>query len=189
MKARLIALLLCFVIQSCTQVDKAWNSLTRPSLESTRERAETGSAVAQYELGQRYLAGDGIAADASTGFNWLQRAAEQGHSPAQFSLGQSYELGLGVARDDELAASWYRRAAVSEPRARERLSSLIAQKRVKSQPGDPLPSYAGPGCAENGSCYGDTSTVNGMPKTIHVPGYYRKDGTYVRGHYRSRGRR
>jgi hypothetical protein len=44
------------------------------------------------------------------------------------------------------------------------------------------------GCAENGSCYGDTSLINGMPKTINVDGYYRKDGTYVRGHYRSKGR-
>lgn len=50
------------------------------------------------------------------------------------------------------------------------------------------PSYGAP-CAENGSCYGDISTVNGTPKTIHVDGYYRKDGTYVRGHYRSRGSR
>lgn len=44
------------------------------------------------------------------------------------------------------------------------------------------------GCAENGSCYGDISSINGMPKTIHVEGYYRQNGTYVRGHYRSRGR-
>jgi hypothetical protein len=50
------------------------------------------------------------------------------------------------------------------------------------------PAYA-PGCAENGSCYGDISTVNGMPKTTHVNGYFRRDGTYVRGHYRSSGRR
>lgn len=47
------------------------------------------------------------------------------------------------------------------------------------------PSYD---CAENGSCYGDISSVNGTPKTIQVDGYYRKDGTYVRGHYRSSGR-
>ena len=49
-------------------------------------------------------------------------------------------------------------------------------------------SYA-PLCAENGSCYGDISSINGMPKTTHVNGYFRKDGTYVRGHYRSSGRR
>ena len=48
---------------------------------------------------------------------------------------------------------------------------------------------SGLGCAENGSCYGDISNINGMPKTESVNGYYRKDGTYVRGHYRSSGRR
>jgi len=50
----------------------------------------------------------------------------------------------------------------------------------------PLPLYpSGPQCAENGSCFGDTSSTTGRPKTTHVRGYTRKDGTYVRGHYRS----
>jgi len=44
------------------------------------------------------------------------------------------------------------------------------------------------GCAENGSCYGDLSTLTGRPKTVHVGGYFRSDGTYVRGHYRSKPR-
>ena len=38
--------------------------------------------------------------------------------------------------------------------------------------------------AENGSYYGQPN-ANGVPKTVAVGGYYRKDGTYVRGHYRS----
>ncbi len=38
--------------------------------------------------------------------------------------------------------------------------------------------------AENGSYYGQPN-ANGVPKTVAVNGYYRKDGTYVRGHYRS----
>jgi hypothetical protein len=42
------------------------------------------------------------------------------------------------------------------------------------------------GCAENGSCYGDISAATGRAKTVSVSGYFRKDGTYVRGHYRSR---
>lgn len=41
------------------------------------------------------------------------------------------------------------------------------------------------GCAENGSCYGDISEDTGRPKTINVNGYYRDDGNYVQGHYRS----
>ena len=39
--------------------------------------------------------------------------------------------------------------------------------------------------AENGSYYGETSRKTGAPKTVHVNGYTRKDGTHVQGHYRS----
>lgn len=46
----------------------------------------------------------------------------------------------------------------------------------------------GPGIAENGSYYGEISKTTGRPKTVYVKGYYRKDGTYVRGHYRSKKR-
>lgn len=38
--------------------------------------------------------------------------------------------------------------------------------------------------AENGSYYGQRN-ANGVRKTVFVRGYYRQDGTYVRGHYRS----
>lgn len=48
------------------------------------------------------------------------------------------------------------------------------------------PAVYAPACAENGSCYGDISSITSLPKTTHVGGYYRKNGTYVRGHYRSR---
>lgn len=41
-------------------------------------------------------------------------------------------------------------------------------------------------CAENGSCDGDISEETGKPKTVEVKGYYRKDGTYVKGHSRSK---
>lgn len=40
--------------------------------------------------------------------------------------------------------------------------------------------------AENGSYNGQISQRTGRPKTKYVSGYYRSDGTYVRGHYRSR---
>jgi len=51
----------------------------------------------------------------------------------------------------------------------------------------PLPTA--PAVAKNGSYYGQISDATGRPKTVHVDGYYRKDGTYVRGHYRSAPRR
>jgi hypothetical protein len=39
--------------------------------------------------------------------------------------------------------------------------------------------------AENGAYYGEISNTTGLPRTIPVHGYYRRDGTYVRGYYRS----
>jgi hypothetical protein len=57
------------------------------------------------------------------------------------------------------------------------------------QPIPPPPVRYAPSCGENGSCYGDISTLTGRPKTSYVRGYTRRDGTYVRSHYRSRGRR
>ena len=38
--------------------------------------------------------------------------------------------------------------------------------------------------AENGSYHGQLNE-SGRRKTVHVSGYYRKDGTYVQGYYRS----
>jgi len=46
-----------------------------------------------------------------------------------------------------------------------------------------------PPVAEGGSYYGQISETTGLPKTVHVRGYFRKDGTYVQSHYRSRPRR
>jgi hypothetical protein len=39
---------------------------------------------------------------------------------------------------------------------------------------------------QNSNYYGAISCATGLPKTQHVNGYYRKDGTYVRSYYRSR---
>jgi len=47
------------------------------------------------------------------------------------------------------------------------------------------PTYKETAIAENSSYYGQISEATGRPKTVYVRGYYRKDGTYVRSHYRS----
>lgn len=65
------------------------------------------------------------------------------------------------------------------------VSEFSAKGNSTSEDGIHTPAF-GTLCAENGSCYGDISTETGRPKTVEVKGYYRKDGTYVRGHYRSK---
>ena len=64
-------------------------------------------------------------------------------------------------------------------------SLLTAKQKAEIEAFRSVYSYDS-GCAENGSCYGDISRRTGRPKTVRVKGYYRRDGTYVRGHYRSR---
>ncbi|MDG4896480.1 hypothetical protein P9272_23210, partial [Mesorhizobium sp. WSM4976] len=100
---------------------------------------------------------------------------------------------LGVHETGSRPAS---QVAVARPQAGEQPSTLSQGQTYQSpayQSG-PKPTYqpnyapsapsVGP-CAENGSCYGDLSNLTGRPKTVLVRGYFRKNGTYVRGHYRS----
>lgn len=63
-------------------------------------------------------------------------------------------------------------------------STNIASTTPATPTSAPISGYS---CAENGSCYGDVSAATGRAKTVPVQGYYRRDGTYVRGHYRSKG--
>ena len=46
-----------------------------------------------------------------------------------------------------------------------------------------------PYTAENGTSWGEISTSTLRPKTTYVNGYTRSNGTYVRGHYRSRAKK
>ena len=45
------------------------------------------------------------------------------------------------------------------------------------------------GQAENGDAYNVDNDGDGRREPIYVRGYHRKDGTYVRSHYRARARR
>jgi len=61
------------------------------------------------------------------------------------------------------------------------IPALAGEPTVSGEPHVP----SNVGCAENGSCYGDISTATGRPRDTYVHGYVRRDGTYVRSHYRS----
>lgn len=77
-----------------------------------REAAEKGSAFAQFNLGQRYEEGQGVARDISQAMAWYRKAAGQGYARAQTRLGDIYHAGQGVPRDDEQAVTWFRKAAL-----------------------------------------------------------------------------
>lgn len=51
-----------------------------------RKAAETGDAIAQYNLGVCYDTGEGVAQDKAEAAKWFRKAAEQGDETAQSVL-------------------------------------------------------------------------------------------------------
>lgn len=81
------------------------------NLEALLIVANGGEAVAQYELGMKYLIGHGVAKNKVKAREWLQKAAEQGLTDAQNMLAGMYLTGDGIPEDKLKALEWYQRAA------------------------------------------------------------------------------
>ena len=79
--------------------------------EQTKELAEQGDAIAQYNLALMYDNGDGVEQNDAEAFRWYKKAAEQGHAIAQFNLGVMYDEGQGVNQDYAEAVRWYSKVA------------------------------------------------------------------------------
>ncbi len=103
--------LLFFVILSASSISKLGGA--EISLEETRTYAEKGNPKACYELGLRYLYGDGVNRDEEEGYKWHLKAAQLGNKEAQYSQGQRYHYGLKANTDLKEAAKWYHKAAMS----------------------------------------------------------------------------
>ena len=101
--------------------------LLADNLSHWQQRAEKGSANAQFNLGAMYDSGDGVPEDDAQAAKWYQQAADQGHVNAQFNLGVMYARGEGVTENAAEAASWYRKAAdQGDYRAQYNLGVLYA---------------------------------------------------------------
>ena len=75
------------------------------------ELAKNSDMQAQYELGNYYYKGKGVAQDLTMAASWYQASAEQGYAPAQNNLGDCYGNGYGVETDEKTAFEWYEKAA------------------------------------------------------------------------------
>ena len=60
----------------------------KKAVESQMKRAEAGSSGAQYDLGVRYLKGDGVEKDPSLARKWLSASAKQDNTSAQRKLAE-----------------------------------------------------------------------------------------------------
>lgn len=105
----IIALIL--LLSPAATVYQAAVAQSHMTLETLREKASAGDSQAQYDLGQRYLSGDEVAASASEAAKWYRRAAEQGMPDAQNALGALFTTGHGVPEDRAESLKWHRQAA------------------------------------------------------------------------------
>jgi hypothetical protein len=64
----------------------AKEELVRRTVEFQKKRADEGSESAQYELGLRYLKGDGVEKDEAAGRKWLTLSAQNGYGAASKKL-------------------------------------------------------------------------------------------------------
>ena len=96
-----------------------------------RESAESGYAPAQYQLGQCYAAGRGVAEDYSHAVRWYSRAVDFGGNAfpeAQRGLADCYAAGHGVEQDWGKAVDLYRQAAKNDdPEAQFQLARCYAE--------------------------------------------------------------
>ena len=58
--------------------------------------AEQGNADAQYDVGEMFEKGSGVATDPKKAFVWFEKSAAQGHIKAQFRVAYMYYKGQGV---------------------------------------------------------------------------------------------
>ncbi|MFZ2636769.1 MAG: tetratricopeptide repeat protein [Rectinemataceae bacterium] len=68
-------------------------------IKTLTKNAEKGDAKAQYSLGMKYYAGEGVASNPELAFKWFEKAAAQGNADAQTALGIQYFNGDGVAKN------------------------------------------------------------------------------------------
>ena len=62
------------------------NEMAAKRVEYQKKKAEEGVDYAQYDLGIRYLTGDGVEKDPKVAEQWLKKAAAQGHADAKKKL-------------------------------------------------------------------------------------------------------
>ena len=98
--------------------------------------AERGDPDAQFNVGNMYLMGQGVANDNALAAQWYRKAAEQGSAGAQSNLGNVYAAGLGVPKDDAQAVKWFRLAAEQgNPHAQTNLGvAYTTGKGVREDP-------------------------------------------------------
>ena len=74
------------------------DAVLKRTIDFQKKRAEEGSASAQYDLGKRYLNGDGVEKDLAEAKKWFEAAAKQEHVGAAQKLEEIQKLEAAAAK-------------------------------------------------------------------------------------------
>jgi TPR repeat protein len=98
--------------------------------------AEAGNALAQYQMGVMYDAGQGVHRNELAAITWYRIAAES-EPRAQVALADRLMEGRGIAHDQKAAIDWYRKAA-AQADLTALLRLAIAYRDGTGVPKDPV---------------------------------------------------
>lgn len=69
--------------------------------------AELGDLDSNYQIGNAYRLGNGVAKNLKQAHLWTLKAATRGHVSAQMQIGDDYQDGAGVEKDLIMSLAWY----------------------------------------------------------------------------------
>jgi len=100
------------VMAACLVVGMFAEAQNVPPVDSIKQKAEAGDAMAQAQYASMLQFGQGVEKNETEALKWYQKAAEAGNAYAQANVGAFYQTGrCGVTKDFVKAAEWYRKAA------------------------------------------------------------------------------
>lgn len=76
-----------------------------------KNAADQGNAEAQFNLGNSYYVGIGVAKNYPEAVKWFTKSAMQGFPKAESALGYMYYSGFGIPKETSEALKWWRKAA------------------------------------------------------------------------------
>ncbi len=87
--------------------------------------AKQGHTLAQYNLGVKYIQGEGIPKNINKAMSLWLLSANAGHMQSQFNVGRAYFLGVGLEEDQRKATFWFQKAAAQgDPKSIELLKKI-----------------------------------------------------------------
>jgi TPR repeat protein len=107
---------------------QAQTSANGQEVSALEQKAKSGDAKAQVQLGLAYATGDGIPQNEAESVKWFRMAADQGDAGGEYYLSEMYATGRGVPVDFAEALKWLRKAAdQGEAHAQYNLAAMYVQ--------------------------------------------------------------